>query len=120
MFSKSNVIVVLFSLVFFSLICLFSFFHIKIAQNQKKKETITISVEDEIKSSIEKKDLTTDEDVKYFGSNIYKFPQTEDKFAERLHIFLSEHTNLEVSAITDKVGSYGVTTGFFVMFREKK
>jgi hypothetical protein len=149
MFTKSNIIIVFFSLVFLASICLLSFHNAKKAINQKKEKVsaisvsnnnekgVSVSVEDEIKSSIEKTvpDVIVDEvkktfEVMDFGNGVRYFPFTGARFGEKLSEFIGSNTNLEFVAFAGDVVQrnqeyvrtcdYGATIGYFVIFREKK
>src|SRR3989338_8446659 len=56
-----------------------------------------------------------------FGNNIYYFNAHSSTFGTSLSEFLDENPNLEVTSVASRnLGSYGVTSGYWVIFREKE
>jgi len=57
-------------------------------------------------------------DVTFYGNNVYYFDCIQASFGNSLSTFISQHPELEIVSIaSDNTGGYGITMGYFVVFK---
>jgi len=56
-----------------------------------------------------------------YGNGVYYLPSTRAEFGKSLAHFIADHKGLElITMAPNGTGGYGVTVGYFAVFREKK
>lgn len=62
-----------------------------------------------------------DRDIVDYGNGVYYFDATRDTFANKLSAFIMAHSELEFVGMTgDSDSTYGISRGYFVVFRERE